>query len=32
MDGRPRYEVARTVRKAVTIAAGATATIDFEVR
>jgi hypothetical protein len=31
-NGRPRYEAPRTVRKDVTIAPGATATIDFEVR
>jgi hypothetical protein len=31
-DGRPRYDTPRTVRKDVTIAPGATATIDFELR
>jgi Carboxypeptidase regulatory-like domain len=31
-NGQPRYEAPRTVRKDVTIAPGATATIDFEVR
>ena len=31
-DGRPQFDTPRTVRKDVTIAPGATATIDFELR